>query len=211
MRGAFIVLEGVDRCGKTTQCRRLMETLTSAGVPCEALRFPDRTTLTGKLIDSYLQQGVELDDQAVHLLFSANRWEAAASIHEKLAQGKTLVVDRYAYSGACFTAAKGVDLSWCKAPDAGLPAPDMVLFLDLPVEKAKLRGEFGMERYEKEAFQVKVRTCFLELGKTDANWTAVDADQTVDALAKALGAKAMECVQRVKKEPVRKLYMHTTF
>jgi len=37
-----------DRCGKTTQCRQLVASLTAAGVACEALRFPDRTTLTGE-------------------------------------------------------------------------------------------------------------------------------------------------------------------
>lgn len=47
--------------------------------PCQVVaelwRFPDRTTATGLMIDSYLQSKTELDDAAVHLLFSANRWE----------------------------------------------------------------------------------------------------------------------------------------
>lgn len=76
-RGALIVFEGVDRCGKTTQTKKLLEYLKSCGIAAELLRFPDRTTQTGKIIDSYLVNGVELDDKAVHLLFSANRWEAA--------------------------------------------------------------------------------------------------------------------------------------
>jgi dTMP kinase len=42
---------------------------------------------------------------------------------QKLRDGVTLVVDRYAFSGAAFTAAKGVDMEWCKATDQGLPAP----------------------------------------------------------------------------------------
>jgi len=68
-RGAFIVLEGVDRCGKTTQAARLTEALGA-----EFMRFPDRTTAIGVMINSYLAQGVDMDDRAVHLLFSANRW-----------------------------------------------------------------------------------------------------------------------------------------
>jgi len=118
----------------------------SRRAPLGAKRSCEALSEKGKLIDAYLQQGVELSDQAVHLLFSANRWEAAAAMTDKLAKGTTVVVDRYAFSGACFTAAKGVDLEWCKAPDKGLPAPDLVLFLDLPVDKAKTRGEFGAER-----------------------------------------------------------------
>ena len=46
------------------------------------------------------------------------------------------------------------------APDAGLPAPDLVLFLEVPVEVAESRGEYGEERYEKREFQAKVRTAF---------------------------------------------------
>jgi dTMP kinase len=74
-RGAFIVLEGADRAGKTTQCTMLVEYLKGQGVTAEMWRFPDRTTAIGKMIDSYLTSQSDIDDAAVHLLFSANRWE----------------------------------------------------------------------------------------------------------------------------------------
>ena len=52
-----------------------------------------------------------MDDRAIHLLFAANRWEAAANIRQKLADGVTIVCDRYSYSGVAFTSAKpGMDL-----------------------------------------------------------------------------------------------------
>jgi len=105
-RGAFLVFEGVDRSGKSTQVKRLVEKLNNKSIDAELLRFPDRTTATGKIINTYLQNGVELDDKAIHLLFSANRWEASKTIKDKLEKGVTLIVDRYAYSGVCFTAAK---------------------------------------------------------------------------------------------------------
>ena len=50
-----------------------------------------------------------------------------------------------------------VDLQWCKAPEVGLPAPDVVLFMKLSPEAAALRGGYGEERYEKTEFQNKVR------------------------------------------------------
>ena len=74
-RGAFILFEGVDRCGKTTQAKRLVETLSAAGQPTVFMRFPDRDTAIGSQIDAYLRNASDLDDHAVHLLFSANRWE----------------------------------------------------------------------------------------------------------------------------------------
>ncbi|KAL2529098.1 dTMP kinase [Forsythia ovata] len=74
-RGALIVLEGLDRCGKTSQSSRLVSYLESLGHAVESWRFPDRTTNVGQMISSYLANKSHLDDRAVHLLFSANRWE----------------------------------------------------------------------------------------------------------------------------------------
>lgn len=74
-RGAFILFEGVDRCGKTTQAKRLVDRLNAAGRPAVFMNFPDRSTAIGKQIDAYLLNKEEVDDRTVHLLFSANRWE----------------------------------------------------------------------------------------------------------------------------------------
>lgn len=180
-RGLLIVLEGVDRCGKTTQCAKLVERLNKSGFPCEPMRFPCRDTQIGKIIDSYLKSTTELSDQAVHLLFSANRWEMRAQILQKLETGISLVVDRYTFSGQVFTFAKGgIDMEWCKAPDIGLPVPDLVFFLDLPIEQSKLRGSFGEERYEKEEMQQRVRNAFLDLAQADKHmWRIVDANDTI--------------------------------
>ncbi|XP_066182211.1 thymidylate kinase isoform X4 [Sylvia atricapilla] len=107
-RGALIALEGVDRAGKSTQGRRLVEALREAGHRADLLRFPDRTTEIGQLISSYLGREKNLEDHTIHLLFSANRWEHVPMMKEKLHQGITVVVDRYAFSGVAFTSAKGL-------------------------------------------------------------------------------------------------------
>ena len=146
-RGALILFEGTDRCGKTTQVQLLEDHLRSKGTIAEKIRFPDRTSYIGKLINDYLAntastQGVS--DQTIHLLFSANRWEASKQLEERLLAGTTFVCDRYAYSGVSFSAAKqtpGMDLDWCKACDSGLPAPDCVIYLDMPVEEAAKVGD----------------------------------------------------------------------
>ncbi|XP_030647524.1 thymidylate kinase isoform X3 [Chanos chanos] len=61
-RGALIVLEGVDRAGKTTQCKRLVQALRDSGKEAEMMRFPDRTTMIGQLISSYLEKKSNLED-----------------------------------------------------------------------------------------------------------------------------------------------------
>jgi len=198
-RGAFILFEGVDRCGKTTQSTKLVESLKAAGVNAELWRYPDRTTEMGKMINAYLQSSLDMDDGAIHLLFSANRWEKRAAMEKALGDGVTLVVDRYSYSGVAFTAAKevpGLDLEWCKAPERGLLRPDAVLYLDMPVEAAKTRGGFGEERYETSELQERVRENFRSL--REDWWTVVDASGTIDDVHARCAAVASEAVRRCR-------------
>ena len=76
-RGHFIVFEGLDRAGKTTQCVRLVRYLEEQGRRVKHLRFPNRSTPIGQMIDAYLKGDSTQEDHVIHLLFSANRWEAA--------------------------------------------------------------------------------------------------------------------------------------
>jgi dTMP kinase len=118
------------------------------------------------MINSYLLNKSEMDDHSIHLLFSANRWEARTGLLKHLTEGTSVVCDRYAYSGVAFSAAKVksatasrendfipgessslkeeeeplLSLDWCKSCDMGLPAPDAVIFLDLTQEEAEKRG-----------------------------------------------------------------------
>lgn len=180
-RGAFILFEGIDRCGKSTQAVKLVENLNAEGVNAELWRFPDRTTEIGQMINAYLANAKHVDDAAIHLLFAANRWEKRDHMLQKLSGGTTLVVDRYSYSGVAFTAAKhtpGLDRQWCMAPEVGLPCPDVVLYLDLTIEQAAARGGFGEERYEKEQFQREVQQQFAVL--KDASWRVLDATQAME-------------------------------
>jgi len=183
-RGALIVLEGVDRAGKSTQCAKLVEYLQSIGRPAELWRFPDRTTTIGTMINSYLSNTTDVDDGCIHLLFSANRWEKREQMMETLAKGVTLVVDRYAFSGVAFTAAKGIpglNREWCMAPDAGLVAPDAVFFLELNADAARERGGFGEERYEVPVFQQAVMKEFHHMKDMfPTTWHTIDASGSID-------------------------------
>ncbi|KAM0792293.1 hypothetical protein ACM66B_004983 [Microbotryomycetes sp. NB124-2] len=199
-RGAFIVFEGLDRSGKTTQVAKIVDKLNSQGIKAVACRFPDRTTSTGKMIDSYLAQKSDLDDRAIHLLFSANRWERAQGILKDVEQGTTVICDRYAFSGIAFSAIKGLSYEWCRAPDVGLPAPDMTLFLDLSPEVAAQRGGFGQERYETSDVQLAVRKMFKRIGDDvgQGKWTVIDAGKTMEEVEQSIA----ETVDRALAEKV---------
>ncbi|PSN47027.1 Stomatin-like protein 2 [Blattella germanica] len=106
--GALLVFEGCDRSGKSTQCRKLLESLKQRNVKAEFMAFPDRSTTVGNILDRYLQKKSDIPDHTVHLLFSANRWELEPRMRELLNKGVTLIVDRYAFSGVAFSATKKV-------------------------------------------------------------------------------------------------------
>jgi dTMP kinase len=125
---------------------------------CAASGVTDRTTVIGQILNAYLTKDRELDDHAVHLLFSANRWERASDLQSLLSSGTHVVVDRYAHSGVAFSGAKpGMSLAWCKQADVGLPAPDVVFYMHVAPEVARARGGFGAERYEVDDFQRRVK------------------------------------------------------
>lgn len=210
-RGAFILFEGIDRCGKTTQTAILKDNLSKV-TTTEGIRFPDRQSSIGQVIDSYLQSKTELNDKAIHLLFSANRWEASANLERKLAAGCTLVCDRYCYSGVAFSSAKGIDRSWCKSCDKGLPAPDCIIYLDLTVNNASQRGNYGEERYERVDFQSKVQEQFMSLKSEDeaagtVPWHVVDATGSIEAIQSQIQKISEETIARVADKPINKLWL----
>ena len=169
-RGMLLAFEGLDRSGKSTQCERLVENLRNEGEKVHHTRFPNRTTTTGQMINSYLSGQSQQDDHAIHLLFSANRWESAREIEEHINSGVTVVIDRYYYSGCVYSAAKqnpSMDLNWCRHPEVGLPRPDLCLFLDISTEEAAKRGGFGTERYERQELQDRVRELYKEMRRHD--------------------------------------------
>ncbi|KFZ45559.1 Thymidylate kinase, partial [Antrostomus carolinensis] len=127
---------------------------------------------------------------------------------EKLHQGITLVVDRYAFSGVAFTSAKeNFSLHWCKQPDVGLPKPDLILFLQLSPEKAAERGNFGNERYENSSFQEKVLQSFYYLMKDKTlNWKTMDASKSIEDLHKEIKSIAEETMQEVQNKPLGELW-----
>ncbi|KAH8394629.1 hypothetical protein KR222_000415 [Zaprionus bogoriensis] len=167
-RGLFIVFEGCDRCGKTTQSRLLLDALKRKGILAKQMNFPDRSTAIGQLINSYLTNAQELSDEMVHLLFSANRWERMKSIRKQLLAGTSIICDRYAYSGVAYTAAKGYDFDWCCAPDRGLPKPDAVFYLQLSPEELQARGGFGGERFVHHTTQYARQTALMRCFRSNS-------------------------------------------
>lgn len=183
-RGLFIVIEGIDASGKSTQCKRLADFLMVSCTKCTQLSFPDRSTPVGKFLDDYLRgESSDSSNLLVHKLFSANRFEVEKSLKKTLEDGVTVICDRYVYSGAAYSMAKGKGMTYqrCKSEDAGLPKPDLIIYLNVPPEKSHARDSYGTERYETMAFQRCVYEAYREIiekeqGKT--NFVEIDGTRS---------------------------------
>src|SRR3990172_4155877 len=188
--GLFIVFEGIDRAGKTTQAKLLVANLQAdlASWQLSSIRFPDDRFASGKLLRQYLTSESQMPARTAHLLFSANRWEAALRIQDYVLSGMTLVCDRYAYSGVAYSVAKGVPFDWCTASDRGLPVPDVVFYFSLPVQSATARADFGVgDRHETAELQERVKQVYEEkLINRGTTWDTINATLPQDEIAEMI-------------------------
>ncbi len=179
-RGMFILFEGCDKVGKTTQCLKLVQYIDSTNQPIGCMMFPNRGSLTtGWKIDMYLTNKQNMTDWDANLLFSQNRWEQAEELKTKINQGITFVVDRYAYSGAAYTAAKGhYSLAESMKPDCGLPKPDVIIYLKNDDDyQMSQRISAGSELYDVMKFQQEVSKQFDQLKENDPDtWIEISTE-----------------------------------
>ncbi|KAI9834571.1 MAG: hypothetical protein M1819_002947 [Sarea resinae] len=200
-RGMLIVLEGLDKAGKTTQCARLAQNLTAHGSNVKTTRFPNRATTIGQMINRYLEGRTEQEDHAIHLLFTANRWEAAEQIKAWIADGHIVIIDRYYYSGCVYSAAKqnkDLDLNWARQPEVGLPRPDFCIFLDISAEDAAKRGGYGGEKYENKSMQSRIRELYKQLLESPDgdDFVVINAGKTTEDVEKEMLNAVIERMQR---------------
>ena len=139
----------------------------------------------------------------IHLLFSANRWEAAGQIRNAIEDGVTVVIDRYYYSGIVYSAAKdkpNLSMKWARDPEVGLPRPDVCVFLDISPEATAKRGDFGGEKYETKVMQERVRELFYELiGTSDGlDIRIIDAGRSVEEVERDVMASVKEVMEQSK-------------
>jgi dTMP kinase len=170
-RGRFVVLEGGDGVGKTTQLPRLVAALADRGVPVRAIREPGGTAAGDAIRALLLDPATRLEPTAELLLFLAARAQVVAEVvRPALAAGEWVIADRffvstYAYQGA----GHGLPLEPLRAAIAlatGGLVPDLTLVLALdPATAATRRAARGdgdrMERHG-AAFEARVAAAYTE-------------------------------------------------
>jgi len=180
--GKFIVLDGPDGCGKTTQARLLAEWLQGRGAPIVSFRDPGDTAIGEKIREILLSPEHDaMSTRTELLLYMAARAQLwAEKIAPALAENKCVVLDRWlssscAYQG--YAGGFGVDKVIKIAADSlERPWPDLTIILDVDLETSAKRLSGKPDRMEAKPreYHQKVREGFLQLAEERQDFIGVD-------------------------------------
>ena len=210
MTGRFLVLEGIDGCGKTTQLRDLADWLPDSGLmphgaTLHCTREPGGTPLGQALRELLLNPPKEAAPapNAELLLYAADRAQHVEQvIRPALDRGDWVLSDRFSGSTLAYQGyGRGLDLQTIvdleRIATAGI-APDITFWLDLPLQESlKRRGARADDRIEAEgeAFLARVSQGFQRLS-TERSWTAVTAYQSADQVQQVIRARLRDWIAK---------------
>lgn len=190
-RGAFIVLEGADGGGKSTQARLLASDLDAL-----LTREPGGTPIGEQLRALWLDPGsADMDDRTEALVLAAARAQHVAQVIEPaLAAGRDVVCDRYVHSSIAYQGAGrqlGVQAVTAVNRFAiGDLWPDLVIQLEVPASVASARLGDELDRVEGAgaAFHARVRAAYVEMAAAadPGTWVVVDGTGSIEAVAAAV-------------------------
>jgi dTMP kinase len=188
LSGRFIVVDGPDGAGKSTQVRLLAEWLRSEGVALELARDPGGTPIGEKIRAILLDRlHEEMVVPCELMLYMASRAQLAAQvIRPALARGACVLCDRYISSTVAYQGAGGAEAADVR--EVGRVAvgglwPDLTIVLDLSAQKGLARLTKGKDRVESKdfAYHSRVRELFLQQAREDPkHWAVAEAAGTIE-------------------------------
>jgi dTMP kinase len=195
-RARFIVLDGVDGCGKSTQARRLAEHLTKVrGVEALHLREPGSTKAGERIREILLAREHDLDPGVELLLFAAaRRLMLRELVAPALAAGRDVVCERFHASTFAYQAVAGglpeADVLTLLVRWSNEPEPDALVLLDLDPELAARRRVGPSDRIEAKGldFQRKVAAGYRRFAALRPETQVVDASGDADTVERAVRA-----------------------
>ena len=195
-RGYFIVFEGIDGSGTTTQSRLLASYLSEAGLPVTLTREPGGTPVAEKIRQLVLDPSLEgISPTSELFLYAASRSQHVEEvILPSFNRGDVVICDRYTASSLAYQGyGRELNLEKIKQVNrlaVGECLPDATIYLILPVEVAwaRLRRRDTADRLEQTgmALQQKVARGYQEIAKRDPAGLVFDAQLKIDRLAKKI-------------------------
>ena len=188
--GKFVVLDGPDGCGKTTQAKLLTQWLQGKGVPTSSFRDPGGTVIGEKIRDILLSpEHLAMSTRAEVLLYMAERaqlWQEhiAPALREK----ECVVLDRWVSSTCAYqgnAGGFGMDNVTKLAEDSLARLwPDLTIILDADFVTcaSRLPGERDRMEAKPRQYHETVRQGFLELARQHSDFFVVNADGDIDAV-----------------------------
>jgi len=163
LKGAFVVLEGGDGSGKTTQARSLCSALSHKRYKVYSTAEPSKS-IPGRLIRQRILHGKKTSPEVEALLFAADRFlHLESEILPALGEGKIVVCDRYMYASFAYQGAQGLDSHWLREINRFAAKPDLALYLDVPAEIGMSRIKRKKSVLERLELQRRVRDEYLRL------------------------------------------------
>ena len=165
----FILFEGIDGSGKSTQSNLLFRYFESIGLPAVKLFEPTDGEWGRKIREMLRGEDMPPADELLNLFIKDREEDAEKNILPALNGKKIIIMDRYYYSNAAYQGAAGIspEKIIAKNREKDFPEPDRVYFIDIPpaiaVMRVTNRSEAEKDVFEKESFLEKVRDIYLEL------------------------------------------------
>ena len=195
MEPRFIVLEGIDGAGTTTQTARLVQTLAERGIAAHPTREPSdgaigrhlREILTGRVALQFASEAQRAAQLA--LLFAADRLDhLGAEVQPQLAQGRWVVSDRYDHSSIAYQSATSGDagsIAWLQQLNRYADRPHLTIVLDVSAAVARSRRlarDAQRELFDDDGLQQKLALFYLDIERyfPAERILHVDADRSVD-------------------------------
>ena len=192
--GKFIVLDGPDGCGKTTQTELLADWLKGKGADVVTFREPGGTAIGEKIRQILLNPNhVAMSTSAEVLLYMAARVQLwAEKIAPALQQRKCVILDRWLSSTCAYQGHAGrfgIQRIIKIATDClGKPWPDLTIILDVDLETASARLNRDLDRMEQkgDGYHQRVREGFLKLAQEQKNFFVINAMQDINIVHKKI-------------------------
>lgn len=193
-KAKLVVLEGLDGSGKSTQFEKLSEYLTEKGVKLKPISFPDYDQPSSALVKMYLngefsKSAEDVNAYAASSFYAVDRYASYKKFWEKdYNDGAFILAARYVTSNCIYQMVKLEEDKWNEYLDwlseyeyakLGLPEPDMVIFLDMPVEISQklMSGRYDGDESKKDIHEANV--AFLNECRKAALYTAKKQDWKV--------------------------------